>query len=316
MAVKTKLAKTDIDAIILNYDIGVLVDFKGIVEGVENTNYFLTTSEGKFVLTIFEDRVKTSDLPFYEALLEHLYQNHINIPYFIPNKSDSSFFTYKAKRGVIIPFFAGKAKLGNFSENDLHELGLCLGKLHVAGQDFSMRRANPFDIDNCQKYYMNMYMRNHLGEDENVMLRRCFDQIICPNHELPTGIIHADLFPDNVFFTGDKIEAVIDPYFSCYDALIYDVAICASAWCFDENNHFKGNNVLALLRGYNTSRKLTQPEILSFRNYCLLASIRFFLTRVEDSFKQGDIDVITEKDPGEFYQRIEYFYNWQGFTKK
>lgn len=316
MAVKTRLSQSDIATIILNYDIGQIVDFKGIVEGVENTNYLLRTTDGKFILTLFEDRVKTSDLPFFEALLVHLYENHINIPYFIPNKSGSSFFSAKAKRGVIIPFFPGKPILKNFKPDHLKELGRYLAKFHLAGQDFEQERENPFSLYNCQKHFMNLNSRNYLEGISDDLLRDSFEQILSTKRDLPAGIIHADLFPDNVFFIDNKIEAIIDPYFSCTDVLIYDVAICATAWCFNAENRMDKDLIIALLKGYGEIRQLTNDEIFAFRDYCLLAAIRFFLTRVEDFFKMDEGEIITKKSPDEYYDKIEAFYNWKGITKR
>lgn len=315
MAVKTKLSKSDINTIILNYDIGDLIDFKGIIDGVENTNYLIITTEGKFILTLFEERVKISDLPFYENLLIHLYQNHVNIPYFIPNKLDNSFFSAKAKRGVIIPFFEGKAKKDNFLDSDLSKLGKYLAKFHLASKDFHITRNNYYDYDNCRKLYMDMYMRNFINQDSDQLLREAFDAISLDDN-LPKGVIHADLFPDNVFFLNNEIEAIIDPYFACNDFFIYDLAICASAWCFDQNNNLNNQKILHLLKGYNSVRKLENIEIKLFREFCILAALRFYLTRLQDSKKNIQDEVINEKDPEEYKQKIRIFLNWSGFKEK
>ena len=249
MAVYTDVAAEELAQFLAGYDIGELLAYKGIAEGVENSNFLVHTSQGNFILTLYEKRVAAADLPFFLALMEHLASRGITCPQPVKNKAGVVLGTVAGRPAAIITFLDGMW-IRRPSPAHCAALGTALAKLHLAGLDFPLKRANTLSVEGWRPLYEHCAPRaNEVQRDLQSFLAAELEQLerVWPR-DLPLGVIHADLFPDNVFFLGDKLSGLIDFYFACTDALAYDVAVCLNAWCFESDHSYnvtKGKSLLA-----------------------------------------------------------------------
>ena len=314
MAVYTKLTHTDIENILQNYDIGQLIEYQEIITGVENSNFLLKTDQTQAILTIFEQRTKNEDLPFFFNLMNHLAKKSFPCPQIYNYKNNNLNFNFYLKSGVmkkgaIASFLIGKALDGNIAPIHCQKLGQKLANLHITTQDFTEKRNNHFDLIGIETLYQALNKENLIPDEIIQIINKIFIKLKNNNFSnLEKGIIHGDLFPDNVFFIGNNITGIIDFYFAAYDYYIFDLAICINAWCFDQNKEFYPKLFTELFTGYNSIRPINNLELLAIKDFCLLAAIRFYLTRLYDQNKIIDTHHIVEaKDPNEYLNKILFF---------
>jgi homoserine kinase type II len=307
MAVYTDVTADDLTRFLAGYEIGELLSYKGIAEGVENSNFLVHTSTGNFILTLYEKRVAEKDLPFFIALMEHLAARGINCPQPVKNKQGGMLGRLAGKPAAIVTFLDG---LWIRRPNAAHcaAVGEALARLHLAGADFTMKRANGLTIDSWSALY------EHARESGDTVRPGLCDEIakelnaletLWPR-DLPQGVIHADLFPDNVFFLADKLSGLIDFYFACTDTLAYDVVICLNAWCFEQDHSYNITKGRALLRGYNAVRPLSAAEYAALPVLARGAAMRFLLTRLVDWLAVPNGALVKPKDPLEYFRKLRF----------
>ena len=316
MAIYTEISFSQVQLILKDYNIGHLKKLIGIKKGIENTNYLLVTSKNKFILTIYEKRVNSKELPFFMHLMKKLNAKQINCPKPILNKKRKFLFTVEKKLASITSFVHGKEKK-NHSLNESKIIGNNIAKLHLATKNIKLYRKNNLSL---QSWFALNNLIKKLKSKKINRLCKWIDTILqdlkkqWPSN-LPSGIIHADLFHDNIFFLKKKFSGFIDLYFSCNDAYVYDLAICINAICFDSKFKFKVNKAKALLKGYQQIRKLTQKEILALPYLLRGAAIRFYLTRLYDQLNQQKGAIVKVKNPNEFLQKIKFHLQFKQYEK-
>ena len=316
MAIYTKVDTHEAKSILKNFNLGELKKIQGIKKGIENTNYLLITTTGKFILTLFEKRVKTKELPFFMDLMLSLNDRQILCPKPIKNKNKKTLFQIKKRQAAICSFVYGKEKT-NHTLSECQLIGKNIAKLHMVGRKIKLHRVNNLSIkswialNQSIKTKANKKIPNIYGFINTLLL----DLKKKWPSQLPTGIIHGDLFPDNIFFNKTKFAGFIDFYFSCSDFLIYDIAICINAMCFDKKIKFNKLKANALLKGYSSQRKISKKEFTALPQLLLGASIRFFLTRLHDSINRQKGAVVKVKNPKEFLKRIQFYINTNSVNK-
>ena len=316
MAIYTKVDTHEAKSILENFNLGELKKIQGIKKGIENTNYLLITTTGKFILTLFEKRVKTKELPFFMNLMLSLNDRKILCPKPIKNKNKKTLFQIKNRQAAICSFVYGKEKT-NHTLSECRLIGKNIAKLHMVGRKIKLHRVNNLSIkswialNQSIKTKANKKIPNIYGFINTLLL----DLKKKWPSQLPTGIIHGDLFPDNIFFNKTKFAGFIDFYFSCSDFLIYDIAICINAMCFDKKIKFNKLKANALLKGYSSQRKISKKEFTALPQLLLGASIRFFLTRLHDSINRQKGAIVKVKNPNEFLKRIQFYINTKNVNK-
>ena len=316
MAIYTKVDTHEAKSILKNYNLGELKKIQGIKKGIENTNYLLITTTGKFILTLFEKRVQAKELPFFMNLMLSLNDRKILCPKPIKNKNKKTLFQIKNKQAAICSFVYGKEKTSH-TLSECRTIGKNIAKLHMVGKKIKLHRANNLSIkswialNQSIKTKANKKIPNIYSFINTLLL----DLKKKWPSQLPTGIIHGDLFPDNIFFNKTKFAGFIDFYFSCSDFLIYDIAICINAMCFDKKIKFNKLKANALLKGYSSQRKISKKEFTALPQLLLGASIRFFLTRLHDSINRQKGAVVKVKNPNEFLKRIQFYINTKNVNK-
>ncbi|MBM3590068.1 MAG: homoserine kinase [Alphaproteobacteria bacterium] len=315
MAVYTKITKTELEQHLCNYEIGGLIDFHEIVEGIDNSNYIIKTSTGKYIFTIFESRIDKEILPYFVNLKQHLSSKNISCPKPISNKSGNKITDFKNKKTIIVTFLEGsslKPHLDgyyyNITPNNCLQIGEILAKMHVASQDFVQFRYNDLGVDGFEKLYQKF---SHLLADYDKTLVDLIPQEITNlkalwNPNLQSSACHLDLFPDNVFFKDGKISAVIDFYFSANDLQIYDFAIIVNAWCFDKHS-FNHQKFISIVNGYQSIKPFTKSELEFLPTALKCASMRFLITRLNDYFFTPKNSLVKIKDPQEYKQKLLFF---------
>ncbi len=307
MAVYTDVVAEELAGFLAGYDIGELLAYKGIAEGVENSNFLVHTSRGNFILTLYEKRVAAADLPFFLRLMEHLHARGITCPQPVKNKDGEVLGKIAGRPAAVITFLDGMW-IRRPSPSHCAALGEALAKLHLAGLDFEMRRANALSVEGWRPLYQSCGTRaNEVQRDLQPFLAAELSQLerTWPRN-LPQGVIHADLFPDNVFFLGNRLSGLIDFYFACTDALAYDVAICLNAWCFETDHSFNVTKGRSLLQGYAQARGLSGDERDALPLLARGAALRFLLTRLADWFDVPPGALVRPKDPLEYYRKLRF----------
>jgi homoserine kinase type II len=317
MAVHTKISKEQLISHLKNYDIGELVDYQGIVEGIDNSNFIIKTTKNKFIFTIFESRIDPQSLPFYINLKKHLQSQGIPCPKPIADKNGEIIIDFDNKKTTIVSFLEGSslkpADDGYYykiSQQHCFQIGEILAKMHLASSSFKLHRHNDLAVDGLQKLFAKFH---DLLIDYDPEIYSLISQEIAIiksswNPNLPSSACHLDLFPDNVFFQDDKISAVIDFYFSANDLLIYDLAIAINAWCFDKTT-FNYNKFEAIINGYQQNKQFSKAEIDFLPIALKCASIRFFITRLHDYFFTPKESLVKIKDPQEYKAKLQFFVN-------
>jgi homoserine kinase type II len=310
MAVYTKLSEAELKDFFSKYNLGKLLNYKGIKEGIENTNYFTETEKGKFILTLYEKRVEEKDLPFFISLMRNIYDKKFPSPEPIINKNGNYISEILKKKAAVISFIEGSAKK-NLNPNDCYQVGIYTAKLHQITKTLNIKRKNKLSVNswreiyskverNCSKIHKNLskIIEKNLSDIEKNWPKN-----------IPAGIIHADLFPDNIFFKKNKLSGIIDYYFACHDFYAFEIAICLNALCFEgskENLSFNVTKATKFINGYSSIRKLTISEKDSLKILCKGAAIRFLLTRVFDYLNLIEGAIVTVKDPIEYLKRLEF----------
>jgi homoserine kinase type II len=308
MAVYTDVAADELAEFLIHYELGELLSYKGIAEGVENSNFLLHTSAGSFILTLYEKRVAKGDLPFFLALMTHLAKHNINCPLPVTNRRGEALATLAGRPAAIITFLEG---IWPRKPNATHcaRVGEVLAKMHLAGHDFAMARANALSV----KGWRPLFEQAAAGADEvqpglAAFLAAELDFLesgVWPKN-LPQGVIHADLFPDNVFFLGETLSGVIDFTFACNDILAFDVAICLNAWCFEPDHSLNVTKARAFLSAYARARKLSDEELAALPLLARGAAIRFLLTRLVDWLNVPPGALVKPKDPLEYVRKLRF----------
>jgi homoserine kinase type II len=307
MAVYTEVSDEDLSRFVSGYDIGKLVSFKGIAEGVENSNYILQTDRGSFILTLYEKRVAPEDLPFFLGFMEHLARKKIACPTPLHDRAGRTLNELAGRPAAIITFLAGMWPR-RITPKHCAELGQALAKLHLAGQDFSLSRPNALSVagwrplfDACRGRAATVHpdLASEI-EDELAFLEAHWPK------DLPEGIIHADLFPDNVFFLGERLSGLIDFYFACRDFFAYDIAICLNAWCFEKDRSFNVTKARQMLSRYRKVRPFSEQELAALPILARGSAMRFLLTRLYDWLHQQDGAMVRPKDPLEYRDKLRF----------
>jgi len=307
MAVYTEVSDEEIEALAASYGLGHVLSYKGIAEGVENTNYLMATETGRYILTLYEKRVVPEDLPFFLGLMEHLAANGITCPTPLRNLAGENLCTVSERPAAIVTFLEGVWIRRPHVEH-CAAVGRALAELHLAGRSFPMRRINALGPQGWRPLYDRFADRaDEIQPGLAAAIRDELDHLaaVWPKG-LEAGVIHADLFPDNVFFLGDRLSGLIDFYFACTDALAYDVAICLNAWCFEPDFSFNITKGRALLKGYASVRALTPEEAQTLPALCRGAALRFLLTRGYDWINTPADALVKRKDPGEYLRRLRF----------
>lgn len=307
MAVYTQVDDAELIAFLSAYDIGALLSCKGIAEGVENSNYFLHTSGGSFILTLYEKRVAETDLPFFLGLMEHLAKQGVTCPQPVRNREGEALGRLAGRPAAIVTFLEGYS-IHHPEPAHCAALGEALARLHLAGAGFPLRRANALSVDAWRKLFEPTAERaGEVAEGLRETVDSALDELEANwPRDLPGGVIHADLFPDNVFFLGERISGLIDFYFACVDAFAYDLAICFNAWCFDETHAYAPEKGVALIESYHRLRPLSRREIEAFPLLARGAAIRFLLTRYVDWLNIPKGALVRPKDPREYLAKLRF----------
>ena len=307
MAVYTDVSDDALVAFLAEYAIGDLVAFRGIAEGVENSNFSLRTTGGDYILTLYERRVQPADLPWFLGLMQHLAAHGITCPLPVSGLDGSVLRMLCGRHAAITTFLPGVWPR-RVQQVHCAPLGEALARLHLAGADYAPTRSNALGphswsplLDRC---------RARADEVQPCLAQELEDVVSAiPARwplDLPVGHIHADLFPDNVFFLNGALSGLIDFYFACTDILAYDVAICLNAWCFEPDHSFNVTRARALLRGYTSIRALTEAECLSLPVLAEGAALRFLLTRLFDWLNTPPGALVTRKSPIEYLRRLRF----------
>ena len=308
MAVYTDVAADELAEFLGAYDIGELLSYKGIAEGVENSNFLLHTSAGSFILTLYEKRVAKSELPFFLGLMTHLASRGIICPEPLKNRRGEALSELAGRPAVIINFLEG---IWPRKPNAAHcaGVGQALAKMHLAGRDFPMTRPNALSVSGWRPLFEQAASRaDELQHGLRDFIRAELDYLesgVWPTN-LPQGVIHADLFPDNVFFLGEHVSGLIDFYFACNDMLAYDVAICLNAWCFESDCSFNVTKARAFLNAYGRERELSEAERNALPLLAHGATLRFLLTRLVDFLNVPPGAMVKPKDPLEYVRKLRF----------
>ena len=307
MAVYTEVGDEELIAFAGEYDIGEVLSSKGIAEGIENSNFSLTTTAGTFILTLYEKRVKPEDLPFFLGLMDHLAAAGIPCPTPIHGRDGKALRRLAGRPAAIVTFLAGMWPR-RITPEHCAELGRGLAKLHLAGADFGMHRANDLSLGSWRPLLMRCRDRAHEVEaglaDE---LATELDRLDADwPRRLPTGVIHGDLFPDNVFFRARKLTGMIDFYFACNDMFAYDLAICLNAWCFEPDFSFNITKARRMLTAYRGVRDFSAAELKSLPLLARGSAVRFLLTRLYDWLHTPAEAMVTCKDPLEYLAKLRF----------
>jgi homoserine kinase type II len=307
MAVYTEVSDDDLAAFIASYGLGALISYKGIAEGVENTNYLVTTASGRFILTLYEKRVQREDLPFFLGLMEHLAAAGITCPTPVRDLEGRNLRELSGRPTALVTFLEGVWIRRPRAEH-CAAVGEALARLHLAGRGFDMRRPNALGIAGWRPLFDRF--RSKADEISPGLEAAIAAELDVLEPAWPTalesGVIHADLFPDNVFFLCDKLSGLIDFYFACTDAFAYDVAVALNAWCFEADYSFNITKGRALLRAYDAVRPLVREERAALPMLARGAALRFLLTRAYDWINTPPTALVQRKDPAEYLRRLRF----------
>lgn len=307
MAVYTEVTDEELEAFIAQYGVGELLSFKGIAEGVENTNYILHTSTGPYILTLYEKRVAREDLPFFLGLMQHLSARGVPCPLPVAKASGEVLGELSGRAAALVTFLEGFWTRSPKADH-CAQVGKALAELHLAGKDFPMRRSNALGPAGWRPLFDRFSAHaDEIAPQLADTIRQELDTLtdLWPTG-LASGVIHADLFPDNVFFIGDKLSGLIDFYFACNDYLAYDLAISLNAWCFEKNFQLNLTKSRALIRGYEAVRPLSEAERAAMPVLARGAALRFLLTRAHDWLNTPAGAIVKPHDPLDYLRRLRF----------
>lgn len=307
MAVYTEITDDDLTAFVADYDIGRVVSLKGIAEGVENSNYLLQTDRANYILTIYEKRVAEADLPFFLGLMDHLAARTFPCPTPIHGRDGAALRRLAGKPAAIVSFLTGLS-VRRPTADHCAQLGTALAQMHLASTGFPVRRDNALSVAGWRPLFDGSRSRADTLEPgladmiahELTAIERDWPR------DLPNGVIHADLFPDNVFFLDNRLSGFIDFYFACNDFYAYDLAVCLNAWCFETDGGFNITKARALLTAYRRQRPTAPDEIAALPLLARGAALRFLLTRLHDWLNQVPGALVRPKDPLEYWRKLMF----------
>jgi len=317
VAIYTKISRNDLMSIERRFNLGKIISFKGIKKGIENTNYLLRTKNNKYILTIFEKRVQKKDLPFFMSLMDKLNNHNINCPKPQKSKTGNYLINIKNKPASIVSFVEGRDK-NKLKIKDCYEIGKNIAKFHAVSKKIKLYRKNSLSLSSWPKLLNKIGNKcNKIDVNLNNLMKTSLTDIKKRwPRKLSSGIIHGDLFIDNIFFKNNKFYGYIDFYFSSNDFLIYEIAICINALCFDKK---KGNFIFNkkksknLLKGYSSLRKLSKDEKNSLNVLCRGAALRYLLTRTYDYLNTSKSAIIKIKNPREYIQKLKIHNKFNNF---
>jgi homoserine kinase type II len=307
MAVYTDVSFDELEELLSGYDVGEPLSFKGIAEGVENSNFYLQTARGNFFLTLYERRVHESDLPFFLGLMDHLAKRGIACPQPIRRTDGAQWSQVNGRPAALVSFLSG---LSVRRPDVAHcaAAGDALARLHEAGKDFAIQRPNALSVGGWRE----LVDKTSSGADT---IEQGLGELVAASYRdlsanwpkgLPSGIIHADLFPDNVLFMNSQVSGLIDFYFACDDAFAYDLAIMLNAWCFETDGGYNITKGKSLIAAYRKRRELTSAEIAALPALATGAALRFLLTRLYDRLNHDPMALVRPKDPRDFSKRLRF----------
>ncbi len=313
MAVYTEVSDEDLARFLTEYDLGEVTSFKGIAEGVENSNFMLRTTRGSYILTLYEKRVRREDLPYFLGLMEHLSSNHIACPVPLRGRDGVSLRELCGRPAAVVSFLDGLWPR-RIQPEHCRLLGEAMARMHIAGAAFAGRRENDLSMPGWRPLFESCAGR---ADEVQPGLTRALEQELgtltseWPD-ALPEGAIHADLFPDNVFFLGSRLSGIIDFYFACNDFFAYDLAICLNAWCFETDNAFNITKARLLLQAYREYRPLSADELEALPVLARGSAARFLLTRLYDWLHQPAGALVKPKDPLEYWKKLRFHQEVRG----
>lgn len=313
MAVYTDVTDEELAAFVARYDIGEVLSRKGIQEGVENSNFLLVTTRGPHILTLYEKRTRREDLPFFLGLMDHLASRGIDCPLPVRNREGAALGELAGRAAVVVTFLNGGWPR-RIDPNHCARLGEAQARMHLAAADFTMSRPNDLSLagwealaDKCRARADEVTPGlSRIIDDELAYLRAVWPR------DLPFGVIHADLFPDNVFFQDDRLTGLIDFYFACSDAFAYDAAICLNAWCFERSGEFNATKARLFLSNYNAVRPFSAAETAALPILCRGSALRFLLTRLYDWLNRPPNAFVKVKDPLEYLGKLRFHRETRG----
>ena len=309
MAVYTEVSAEEIESFVAEYGLGEVLSFKGIAEGVENSNYLLQTDQGSYILTLYEKRVEEADLPFFLGLMEHLAARGIDCPVPLHARDGKALRQLCGRPAALVSFLEGlwPRRIQTFH---CAALGGAMARMHLAGADFELRRENALSVAGWRPLLESCRARADEvkpGLAEALEAELAHLEANWPR-DLPAGVIHADLFPDNVFFRGEKLTGLIDFYFACNDAMAYDLAVTHAAWSFSGDGHgYRAEVGQALVEGYESVRALSPEEREALPLLAQGAALRFISSRAQDWIDTPADALVTKKDPMDFVRRLEFY---------
>jgi homoserine kinase type II len=307
MAVYTEVTDEELRAFLETYDVGSLMSYRGIAEGVENSNFMLHTDKGAYILTLYEKRVAEDELPFFLGLMNHLASRGIECPTPVRNRAGDLYGRLAGRAAAIISFLEG-IWVRRPQPRHCVEVGRALAQMHLAGADFELSRRNALNVDGWRPLFESC--REGVDAWQAGLARELDSELTALARDwpryLPSGVIHADLFPDNVFFIGDRLSGLIDFYFACNDAFAYDLAVCLNAWCFEEDGSFNITKARGLLQAYTQVRPLDAQELASLPLLARGAAMRFLLTRLYDWINHPPGAFVKPKNPKEYLTRLRF----------
>jgi len=313
MAVYTEVSAEDIESFVAEYGIGEVLSFKGIAEGVENSNYLLQTDQGSYILTLYEKRVDANDLPFFLGLMEHLAGRGISCPVPLHARDGKALRQLCGRPAALVTFLEG---LWPRRVHTFHcaALGGAMAQMHLAGADFALKRANALSVAGWRPLLESCRAR---ADEVKPGLAAALDAELTQLEaawptDLPAGVIHADLFPDNVFFRHERLSGLIDFYFACNDFFAYDLAICLNAWCFEHDNAFNVTKARLLLQAYRRERPLSAEELAALPLLARGSALRFLLTRLYDWLNHPEGAYVKTKDPLEYWKKLQFHQGVRG----
>jgi homoserine kinase type II len=309
MAVYTHVSAEEMEQLLARYDVGTLVSAKGIAEGVENSNFLVDTSAGRFILTLYEKRVDAGDLPFFLSLLDHLADRGLPVPRALRDRGGVQVQQIAGRPGCLIEFLPG-VSVSHPTQAQAHAAGRALGEMHAAIVDFPADRANSLGPDGWAA------LAERCGDDLDAiapgLAARVADELaflaVHWPRDLPSAVVHGDLFPDNVLMLGDAVSGIIDFYFACTEIRAWDLAVTHAAWCFEnDGTGFDAARGRAIIRGYDEAFGLSAEERAAFAILARGACLRFLLTRAWDWLNTPADALVTRKDPLAFLRRLDFY---------
>jgi homoserine kinase type II len=306
MAVYTEVSFEELERLLESYDIGTPMSFKGIAEGIENSNFYLQTDRGAFILTLYEKRVAAEDLPFFLGLMEHLAKAGVHCPLPVKTRDGQSLVSLNRRNAAIVTFLTGIA-LRRPDVAHCAAGGAALAGLHKAGEGFALSRANALGPPGWRPLAEAIHDADTIEDGLAALINGSLDDITAAwPRDLPSGVIHADFFPDNILFVGDAVGGVIDFYFACNDFYVYDLATMLNSWCFELDGSYNITKGQAVINAYRAARPLSEAEIAALPVLMRGAALRFLLTRTYDWLNQDPNAMVRVKDPREYSKKLRF----------